>query len=101
MKLIVDIDEETYEIIENINYFYNMSRITERIEKQEIVLAIKNGTPLSEELKTIKAETIIDELEKIKAEITEYRRKNNCGVLECLDIIDKEIKGAWQSRWRK
>lgn len=46
MKLIIDIPEETYEIIKNINYFYNMSRITERIEKQEIVLAIKNGTPL-------------------------------------------------------
>ena len=44
---------------------------------------------------------VITELEKIKAEITEYRRKNNCGVLECLDIIDKEIKGAWQSIWRK
>ena len=52
------------------------------------------------ELEKIKAETIIDELEKIKAEITEYRRKNNCGVLECLDVIDKEIKGAWRSIWR-
>ena len=55
MKLIIDIPEETYEIIENINYFYNMSRITDRIEKQEIVLAIKNGTSLEEELEKIKA----------------------------------------------
>ena len=44
---------------------------------------------------------IIDELEKIKLEITEYRREHNCGVMECLDIIDKEIKAARRNRWRK
>lgn len=65
-----------------------------------ILDGVINGTPLSEELTTIKAETIIDELEKIKAEIEYCRKKHNCGVLECLDIIDKEIKGAWRSRWR-
>ena len=37
-------------------------------------------------------EQINDELEKIKAEIIEYRRKNNCGVMECLDIIDEHLE---------
>ena len=53
------------------------------------------------ELEKIKAETIIDELEKIKAEIEYYRKNHNCDVLKCLDIIDKEIKGARRSIWRK
>ena len=44
---------------------------------------------------------IIDELEKIKAEIEYCRKKHNCGVLECSDVIDKEIKAARRNRWRK
>lgn len=43
----------------------------------------------------------IDELEKIKAEIEYCRKKYNCDVLECSDIIDKEIKAARRNRWRK
>lgn len=31
----------------------------------------------------------IDTLDKIRAEIIEMRSKQNVGVLECLDIIDK------------
>lgn len=52
------------------------------------------------DLKTIEID-IIDELEKIKAEIEYYRKNHNCDVLKCLDIIDKEIKAAWRNRWRK
>lgn len=52
-------------------------------------------------LKTKVEIDIIDELEKMKEEIEYYRRNHNCGVLECLDIIDKYIKAAWQNRRRK
>lgn len=94
IELVIKIDEEIYK-----------SSKKECAEKDSLIidnftLAIGNGILLSEELKKIKAETIIDELEKIRAEITEYRRKNNCGVLECLGIIDKEVKGARRSLWR-
>lgn len=44
---------------------------------------------------------IIDELEKIKAEIDYCRKKHNCGVSECFDVIDKEVKAARLNRWRK
>ena len=44
---------------------------------------------------------IIDELEKIKAEIEYCRKKHNCDVLECSAVIDKEIKVARRNRWRK
>ena len=39
-------------------------------------------------IKALERETILD---KIKAEIIELRSKQNVGVLECLDIIDKYI----------
>lgn len=94
MKIIVDMSEETYNAVIGDEWIDS-----EYIDN--IIKAIQNGILLSEELKEIKAETIIDELEKIKAEIEYHRKKHNCGVLECLDIIDKEIKGAWRNRWRK
>lgn len=44
------------------------------------------GQALDMAIKALERETILD---KIKAEIIELRSKQNVGVLECLDIIDK------------
>lgn len=40
-------------------------------------------------IKALEQETVLD---KIRAEIIELRSKQNVGVMECLDIIDKYIE---------
>lgn len=88
MKLIIDISDKTYEIIKNMVYFYNSQR-SGRGETKEIFTAIKQGTPLEEEL------------EKIKEEINNIEPGYNFGGFyycqsKVLDVIDErlaELKG--------
>ncbi len=40
-------------------------------------------------------------LEKIRAEIIELRRKQNVGVLECLDIINKYRAEGEDNKWQE
>ena len=85
MKLIIDIPDKTYEIIKDMVYFYNSQR-SGRGETKEIFTAIKQGTPLEEEL------------EKIKEEIHDLIdfEDSCCGNTtlgyECLGVINDKIK---------
>ena len=69
MKLIVDIPE-------GLKKDFEWEQWT-ALSCMEMKNALINSTPLDE---------ILD---KIRAEIVEMRSKQNVGVLECLDIIDK------------
>ena len=51
----------------------------------ENTIVITFQTPQGRQVKYIKR----DVLDKIKAEIIELRSRQNVGVMECLDIIDK------------
>ena len=51
----------------------------------ENTIVITFQTPQGRQVKYIKC----DVLDKIKAEIIELRSRQNVGVMECLDIIDK------------
>ena len=46
----------------------------------------KDGNRMREAIKALDQEPVLD---KIRAEIIELRSKQNVGVLECLDILDK------------
>lgn len=80
--------------------------MTFELGKQYIVKVTKNGIIPTEEFKrerffdkdhdsldflTDEEKTVIinDVLDRVRAEIIELRSKQNGGVLECLDIIDK------------
>ena len=54
----------------------------------ENTIVITFQTPQGRQVKYIKR----DVLDKIKAEIIELRSRQNVGVMECLDIIDKYMK---------
>ena len=69
MKLVVDISENT-------------RKRCRRICLNPVDFAIRDGKPFS------------DVLDEITAEIIEMRSRQNVGVLECLDIIDKCKEGV-------
>ena len=52
------------------------------------------GTSMTIKLSDLSDFIKADVLDKIRAEIIELRSKQNVGVLECLDIIDKYIEGS-------
>lgn len=66
------------------------NKLTDAELKNTIVITFQ--TPQGRQVKYIKR----DVLDKIKDEIIELRSKQNVGVMECLDIIDKymEEKGV-------
>ena len=72
MKLIIEIDEKTY------NKF--KKGITDIEGNLTVRKAVRNSKPLQAEF------------EKIKAEIKKMRSKQNCSCSDCLDIIDNHIK---------
>ena len=71
MKIVIDIDDNMFKSIKKANMDDAKAVICNY--HATITIAIRNGTPLN----------------KIRAEIIELRSKQNVGVLECLDIIDK------------
>ena len=84
MKLIIDIQDDTYKTIKEMMYFYSRSG---RKETYEIANSIKAGIPLEEEL------------EKIKADIIKFRDddKNDLdfeigAINSIIAIVDKYIK---------
>ena len=93
MKLVIDIPEEVYKRTVFYKEFYTLNDCVETIK------ALEKATPprrrmTEQTLKDIdrafKALEERDELlDKIRAEIIKLRSRQNVGVLECLDIIDK------------
>ena len=69
-ELAIDIFEDNFTVIDTHGHY------TEEEECLAIDMAIK----------ALEQEPILD---KVRAEIVEMRSKQNVGVLECLDIIDK------------
>lgn len=79
MKLIIDITDEYYNIL--IDSKYDKFRNIE-FEHLDLVLKIKNGTPLDEELK------------KIKEELNKEGWYNTCDKRQFAKIINKHIRKA-------
>ena len=80
-------NEEAREQIENLRaHCSDMARST--FTGGEVLWA-KDVEALDQAIKALAQENILD---KIRAEIVELRSKQNVGVLECLDIIDKYRK---------
>lgn len=86
MKLIIDISDKTYEIIRDMMYFYNPQR-SGRAETKEIITAIKQGTPLSEEL-----EKINEEIELMDFDFGDYYDHTDTIIEMVSKVIDNHIE---------
>lgn len=79
MKLIIDIQDDTYKTIKEMMYFYS-PRGSGRKETYEIANAIKNSIPLED----IKAD--------IASKIIDYRYNSEVEIDDVLAILDGENK---------
>ena len=96
-KAVIETDDiEDFEFFEDGNGKYIRGIDANSENGEWVILYFTECDQCDEDNKDGTREARVDELEKLKAEIIEYRSKHNCGVVECLDFIDKyisELKG--------